>query len=137
MANRIKSFVFLLCLLVVISGCASTSVVGMARPKERGPTRVYNIPIDNLWEGMPDIIKKVGLVYNAGVRGEGCIWAGGNPTMFREGEDVSICMTSLNTTETSVEVVTTGKSLLFKKMNIRDWATVLFKEIEAFASQGK
>lgn len=124
----ISTLILVVCgiMVVIASGCATLADARMARGT--GETSTYDVPAEDIWRAMPDVLSAVGLDYVGDNRTEGYVLAQRAMTALSYGENVAIFIESVATGRTKIEIV--SKKAVATNIFAPDWSRPIFQELD-------
>jgi hypothetical protein len=125
-AHIIGSCIAVAGILFSIPGCAT--LADAQRARGTGPSKIYNVSSDQIWDVMQTVISEVGLDYAGENRKEGYVLAQRSISAFSYGENVAIFIEPQGKDKTRVEVV--SKKAMATNIFAPDWSGPIFEKLD-------
>jgi S1-C subfamily serine protease len=126
-----KSIFWVIIIIVAIAGCATLKDAKDA--KGSGLSRIYNAPLENIWETVPKILSEFGLEIVEENKRERYIAAQRRTTGWSWGEKVVIYLEPIGRNQTRVEVISErvlATKVLATNITAPDWSNPILGKIE-------
>ena len=125
-----------LCAGIALSQAGCSTLADAKAAKGSGEARVYDKPLDTVWNTTIEVIKGTDLQIVSEEKSNGTILAQRAMTAFSYGENVAVFISEENgQTSTRVEVV--NKRSLSTNITAANWAHTILKELDKKLGPGK
>ena len=119
--------------MVIVQGCITSEA--WIRDEFDGSTKVYQMPVEVVWNAIPIVIKELELLMVDENKKAGYILAENKISMFSHGEKIAIIVEKID--EVSTRVIVRSKRVLSSDIAAKNWESPILSKMDEIFGQVK